>query len=215
MKLKITDVMICEWDADTKCIIVSPAEGWKVNVNYPISEAHASLVTMEKMDGDYSRLANKWLRSVDTDEAHTKDKWYKVQRVDDNRVYICGDDGDIYGWTNPQYQFDLNNARDYNPDERKPHQLKEYDAVECTPEERAEIIMIADECGVRVFAPTEPLEGQTSLLFFRGVISGTSIRSICDDAGIKRDWHTVPDFISKIRGEYTAVNVTEHKHESV
>lgn len=140
-KIELPGIMICQWDAETKTIIVSPEQGYRVTVNHPISEAHASMVTMEVMDKT-------------------------------------------------------------NPDERKPHQLKEHDAVECTPEEREEILRIAVECGVKVYGET--LNGTDKYEYpniglYGNKIAGCLPKNECFPGD---NWHTVPDFIAKIKGEY-------------
>ncbi len=302
MKLEITDVMICEWDADTKCIIVSPADGWKVNVNHPISEAHASLVTMEKMEGDGYEFICKWLRCANSEQVlnFTTDRWYKcmgnfhrtgafmgdfcrggfapnnhkhfdltdardynpdeligkwIKRTDASTLKESwGKLKDITGNSlhnlNPIFTFedgemwgkiacDVDDPRDYNPDERtpgeeardialrnideskkikvepNPHQLKEYDAVECNAEERAQIIRIADECGVPVYNETRtPKDSYPNLAWYNGEVAG--LLNIIELTMEFRQ-HTVPDFIAKIRGTYVEneVNVSEHKHPEI
>lgn len=191
-------------------IIITPAEGVSVRVEQAEKKT------------DYSHLVGKWVRYTHKAQycnAKTG-KWYRViDAIGGTLSFATGSLNDENGWYNPGRYFDLSDPRDTNPDQ-KPHQLKGGDAVECTPEQRAEIIRVADECGLTVAGATRGrlLEYPTSVysnLFWgrnHDEIFGLKAKDkLTED---EFNWHTVPHFISKMRwkaGDFLRVQTRNGK----
>ena len=97
--------------------------------------------------------------------------------------------------------------------EIKPHQFEErtYYYVECTPEQRAEIIRIAQEYGREIYKDTPNSGDSHPNLDFWGKVGGTY--STPEDYP-HRNWIPFDEFVARLKGEWTEVTEA-HAHIAI
>lgn len=84
--------------------------------------------------------------------------------------------------------------------EIKPLQMDKQYYVECTPEQREEIIRIADEYGRPVYEPSrKSVDRYPNLVWNMGQIAGTYATKE-DDPNLA--WIPIPEFIARLKGEW-------------